>query len=310
MLRIRLFHDSEGEPRIWSHGINESAKKRPGSFPWHGRWWLNIKNICLGIEWAISKKERAMLLLFIGEGDTSNIGLWIGIPFLLSLYLGLESPALRRIVPTVRVKSSLIPGGYWDMPITRWLGFRIFDGRIWIDLWADHDDSGHNGKWQQFNWGPANFFLGRIGYKRTDIRTVDRYIIMPEGRYPARITLYIAEWKRPRWPLAKRIYKADIDVPGGIPVPGKGENSWDMDDDAIYSMGAPASTIDDAVKAFFDAVMRDRIRHAAADWIPGDGWPKHMIASAKHGLCAVCGKPKEYSEMGMCYDCWVASEAG
>ena len=34
-----------------------------------------------------------------------------------------------------------------------------------------------------------------------------------------------------------------------IPVPGKGENSWDCDDDAIHSSHGPHSTVHQAVAA-------------------------------------------------------------
>lgn len=279
MIRINLFKDDEGEPRIWSHGINESARKKPGSFPWHARWFLHFPKGCLSIEWSIKRIAKMMFLLHVGEGDTSEISLWIGIPFILSLYLTLEHFQLSRIVPTVRTKSYVHPGEFFDMPITRSLGFRVFDGHIWIDLWADPNDSGHNKRWQQFNWGPQDFFLGRMRYTQYDERRHETVIVMPEGRYPATITTYIAYWKRQRWPFAKRMRRAEIEVKGGIPVPGKGENSWDMDDDAIFSMTTPAINVHEAQRKIFDSAMRDRIKYAAADWIPDKGWPAHMIST-------------------------------
>lgn len=281
MLRLNLFKDKEGEPRIWTHGVNESAKKKPGSFPWKARWWAHFKGACFGVEWVIGRRQSAMLSLGIGEGDTSEISLWLGIPFLLSLYLSLEAPWLRPIVPTIRSKSYTKPGEYWDMPITRCVGFRIFDGRIWLDLWADPNDSSHNKRWQKFNWGPKSFFLGRTKYTTHQKTVHERMIVMPEGRYPATITTYIAQWKRPRWPFPQQIHRAEIEIAGGIPIPGKGENSYDCEDDAIFSMTTPASSPQEAEIILFNSVMRARIRHAAADWIPADGWPSHCRLSQR-----------------------------
>jgi hypothetical protein len=272
-MRLKLFRNQQGEPRIWTFGINESAKKRPRSFPFHYRWFLHGPSWCFNVEWCIRRRSKAMLLFSIGEGDGPQISMWMAIPFILSLYLTLEWPDLEPIVPTVRTKS--YRGGYWNMPITRSVGFRIFDGQIWVDLWADPNNSANNATWQEFSWGPANFFLGRVKYSRRNQKVFETEIIMPEGRYPATVTTYIGQWKRPRWP-AKRIYKAEIEVPGGIPIPGKGENSWDIDDTTIDSMTCTARTINEASQKMFDTVMRDRIRHAAADWQPDEGWPEHI----------------------------------
>lgn len=276
-MRLYLFRDEEGEARLWSHGINESARKRPGAWPLHYRWWLHFVSWCFGVEWVVGRSANPMLLLKVGEGDGPEINLWIGIPFLLSLYLTLEWPRLERIVPTVRSKSYAREGEYWDMPITRCLGFKIHDGRIWFSLWADEMDSGHNKSWQEFNLGPVNFLLGRMKYSQYGEQAHEVEIVMPEGRYPAVITTYTAVWKRARWPFAKRVYKADIEVEGGIPVPGKGDNSWDMDDDAIYSMSCSARTADEAAWKMFESVMGDRVRYARADWSPAGGWPGHLV---------------------------------
>jgi hypothetical protein len=60
-------------------------------------------------------------------------------------------------------------------------------------------------------------------------------ITMPEGKYPAHVKRERRTWKRPRGftPLVREYW--DVDVESGIPVPGKGENSWDCDDDAIFA---------------------------------------------------------------------------
>jgi hypothetical protein len=49
------------------------------------------------------------------------------------------------------------------------------------------------------------------------------------------------EWTFPRWFVAKQSDSITISIEGkGIPIPGKGENSWDCGDDAIR--GVTSST--------------------------------------------------------------------
>lgn len=46
---------------------------------------------------------------------------------------------------------------------------------------------------------------------------------------------------------------------------GKGENSYDQDDDGIFGMGVPGTTLEEAIKGYQDAVSRDRKRYGMPD---------------------------------------------
>lgn len=91
---------------------------------------------------------------------------------------------------------------------------------------------------------------------------------MPEHPYPATVRLFESTWKRPRWPFARRMVRAEIEVEGGIPHPGKGENSWDCDDDATYSLTCQARTAEDAVAKLVGSVLRDRRNYGGRSWRP------------------------------------------
>lgn len=95
------------------------------------------------------------------------------------------------------------------------------------------------------------------GYRRAceDIETVDTHVDLPEDRYPVTLTLQREVWQLrvgPYWPTRTRRtprvefyiagtrrvrWSVKIDAPTGLPVPGKGENSWDCGPDAIYGTG-------------------------------------------------------------------------
>lgn len=96
---------------------------------------------------------------------------------------------------------------------------------------------------------------------------------MPEGNYPGRAIREERVWKRKRWPWpsAKRAdYWIEMDI--GVPVPGKGENSWDIDDDAVFGTGG--RTVPEAVANVTRSALRQRERYAGPDWRPADGWPE------------------------------------
>jgi hypothetical protein len=68
------------------------------------------------------------------------------------------------------------------------------------------------------------------------------------------------------WPLTHR--SALVESETGVPVPGKGENSWDCGEDALYSLSTTAATIDEAIEKFKASVMKTRERYGGKDWMP------------------------------------------
>jgi hypothetical protein len=62
--------------------------------------------------------------------------------------------------------------------------------------------------------------------------------------------------------------RAEITPDKPIPVPGKGENSWDCDDDASYGMTCAAQTPAEAVAHYSASIQRDRQRHGGNHWVP------------------------------------------
>lgn len=118
---------------------------------------------------------------------------------------------------------------------------------------------------------PLDFLLGR------SVCTVDKgesqptVVPMPEGNYAATVTKETRTWKRPRWPWSSRV-RVDywLEISGGIPVPGKGENSYDCEDDGIY--GGGGVTVTAAIGSMVSSVLRLRQRHGGRDWEPDAGW--------------------------------------
>lgn len=96
---------------------------------------------------------------------------------------------------------------------------------------------------------------------------------MPEGNYPATWTRQRRSWKRRRLPTAFSKEREDVrlEIPVGIPVPGKGENSWDCEDDAIF--GTSGRTLSEAIGNAVSGATRSRQQYAGPGWVPAKGWP-------------------------------------
>lgn len=110
---------------------------------------------------------------------------------------------------------------------------------------------------------------------QTDVPCV---VAMPEGNYPASATVTRAVRGRKRWKLGhKATFHTEVEVPGGVPFPGKGENSWDCGDDAIFSIYGQGASVGEACGKFAASVMRNRERYGSGlAWVPDKGWPEEI----------------------------------
>jgi hypothetical protein len=102
-------------------------------------------------------------------------------------------------------------------------------------------------------------------------------VSMPEGNYPCIVKLTEDTWTRPRFPLTRKLVRrATVDMLVPVPIPGKGENSYDLDEDATYSMTCSARSVSQAVIAVAESSMRDRERRASRNWRSEKGTPEEV----------------------------------
>lgn len=235
------------------YGLKWSWQNLFDGAPWwkHSRAWVFLERHVVGLEWVARSRDCGMSVGFDYEGE---IRADIAVPFVIALYFSVTGCRWVTKLPGVKYSG----WGTGD----REIGFSFHSGALWVTLWANPSEYPRRG----FTLDFADLLLGRSKYSESDVTTGTTEIVMPEGAYEATYRLYTSIWKRPRWPWPKRMKRGYIEVKGGIPVPGKGENSWDMDDDAITDMTTPANTLDDLIAAIKKSVERDRKRHG------GDGW--------------------------------------
>lgn len=232
--------------------LNEKRNGKCGPLWRHGRCWLRFREYGRGpefrLEWqALSGDFR----LGVSFRDEESISLSFACG-LVSLWFGIDH--LRwRWLPSERVCEI-----YW------------FEKALWVHPWGRRHEWRKSDPWwvRGFTIHFDDLLLGHAKYSDETLSTKDIVIPMPEGSYPATVRMFESTWKRPRW-FARRIIRADVEVPAGIPHDGKGENSWDCGEDATYGMTCQADSVEDAIGRVVASVLRSRRKYgAASDLVP------------------------------------------
>jgi hypothetical protein len=163
------------------------------------------------------------------------------------------------------------PRWFEDSQGREW-GVYLHENHLVLSLGACHagwsTDGSYGWKWSAFI---DEKIFGRRDYAQTLPREFkNQEIWFPEGRYHLDITLSEDTWKYrrwPWWPLTRVVPRAHIGVveKTGIPVPGKGENSWDCGDDATHGLTCKAASLHEAIEAVRNCVNHTRRRHGSGE---------------------------------------------
>lgn len=275
----------------WSfHGhvqnLSDDVEGEPTKATWrHGRGWLHFKNWdsdqaktrpehtgkkvingSLHAEWSVPDRHPGLGFTWGGANAEDDWSLSIGLG-VFHLYFSVDG--LRSHASKYQKKPARYAPHRMEYVDDREISVRFFDKAVWWTLWMQDDWWSGDPKWRRGSWRPLDTLFGRADYTSRAIRTTNVTIPMPEGTYPATVELTQDTWKRPRaWWTTHRMRRAHIKVENGIPHPGKGENSYDCDEDATYGLTTEAANEAEAIGAMVATVMRDRQRHGGLDWQP------------------------------------------
>ena len=244
--------------------LNDKPGGGQGSGVIHGRaWWRLTNNHQIHWEWVLFSASCGASIRFERSEDV-GVHLHVAIPLLMSFYLHLGIP------PFTWLTNLLLRGTKrsWE---DRELSVRVFDWAVWWTVWRDPMGGWDSSvpKWRDGNFRPLDLLLGKHDYATREIESVETVIPMPERAYKAKVTLFESTWKRPRW-FPKRVVRADIDCKDDpIPHPGKGENSYDCDDDATFSMTTgPVRSIEQGIAQMVEYVLVARRKYGGRNWKP------------------------------------------
>lgn len=251
--------------------FNENKDNPPGwrRWPWHGRAFLHMHDSGrseFSIEWAPSLSPR--LSLRLGGEMVLTFSVWL---LGITLYFGATTPWLARRLERFTA---------WDAD--RELVVYWYEGGLWWNLWRTRD-SWTTGTpwWRHGHFAPLDWMFGQnMRQHKEHYSTHAVEIPMPEGAYPATVTITRTGWGRKRLPFRTWMWHADVEPKTPVPFPGKGENSWDCGEDATHSLHCSIDRPDPAlaVGEFVASVMRDRMRHGGNGWRP--------LATTKSGSAA------------------------
>lgn len=165
-------------------------------------------------------------------------------------------------------------------------GFYWVEGMLVVKLWGG--DAGWSAEdarkapWNGNGWithlNVVGWIRGEGEVTREPAEVTSTPVIMPEGLYEAVVTMQ-------RHRTAYRFYttpwawRVSIEIIGGIPLPGKGENEYDLDDDAVYVQTSGTQdlkpTAEGVAAALASEILQDRVKLAGPGWVPAGGWPAH-----------------------------------
>jgi len=244
--------------------LNEKAGGRLGLALRHGRAWFSFLGGSLNWEWSLGRWS-AGASLSVNQSEDVGFGFHVAIPLVLSLWVHVVGfrpvAALARFILRNTEKR-------WE---DRELSVRVHDWAIWWTTWLDPMGGWDSRvpKWRDGSFHIDDLVLGKARFSERVIEPKRQVTIgMPEASYEATVEITERCWKRPRWFAVRRI-GSKVDIPDGIPFPGKGENSWDCGEDAIFGQSNGATSVEAAIAAVVESALRSRRRYGGSvNWIP------------------------------------------
>jgi hypothetical protein len=240
-----------------------------GSILRNGRAWLHTKGHrrdLLGVEWSTFKRSHLHLSLDVFAGDNERAVMFAFGTYFLNLYVTFENVIPRRWAKNHNWSHNT--GLTWIEWSLRIELHHSGNDCFYCDGYGEHPK-----RWT--GWSKyidfRDLLMGHNDYKSEVIETHPALVTMPEGHYPGTVTINRATWTRRRWPFSlypKVRVDSRIEVPGGVPVPGKGENSYDCDEDAICSTGSSTPTVAAAVAQITKSALETRERYGGKNWLP------------------------------------------
>lgn len=250
--------------RGWrAHSQNLAKEDRERRF--NRRGWLYLGDACQ-LSWQLVAPSATFNMGF--DLDDEDMTLKCCIPP-VSLYLGLQARWQRKLFYALVPKEDQYKGGMTT-------SIRVFDWAVWWDVWhTAHEWNSKTPRWRSGSLHFVDAILGRMKFSSEVLSEHDALVPMPEGAYPASITLTRDTWTRPkwpRWPFTRAMFRGAAEVKKGIPHPGNGENSWDCGDDATFGIsGVEARTVEQVVSAYVETVLRSRRRYGGGSGT--EPWP-------------------------------------
>jgi len=269
---------------MYWHSQNLSDKKKPLPLWRDGRGWLRIGEMTIHPTWYILQKCTTGIG-FSYAADDFDLQFHIGISPLFSFWLSFDR--LPFLHPLLRPISANYGYDVEFRASDHALWFSIFYCDMWgtrsILNWMPKGISFWEGMtYKEYNWWHGfqfsihylDMLLGSKNYASENVgEPVELYVeIEPDTTllgmsYKVVIQMNHRTWKRPRWPTIEHVISGEVECIPPIPEPGKGENSWDCEDDALFGGTFSGNNPEEIARAVVRSVMRQRKKYGLPDSI-------------------------------------------
>lgn len=213
------------------------------------------RDLHLNVEWGVVPKHRFGIGFEVKvgcPGSERDLALSIFLGPLLNLWLSTEGLLPER----------LLAKGYES----RVTGARVAHDHVEWQVWHPRNSWTRGTPWWRYSYHRWEHLLfGSADLTKTTVDQGTTVVPMPERTYDA--TYEVVRIER-RWPrrlgrLRPRQvnYSTHLTPLDPIPVPGKGENSWDCGDDAIHGQTSPGRSVEAAVGHLVASALATRRRH-------------------------------------------------
>lgn len=274
-----------------AHFINED---KDGRWWRYGRLFLHTpwSHLQARFEWCVRRDPHSWGIELDVGGEDNTLGYSVGIPFIGTFYGHFDFLpwSVQRKLKITEQRST---------------GFKVHDGSIWFELHREAHASYYSRaywrkKTRRERWAIrlqdgmhasfhyVDFLLGSTKYTSEPLSEHEAVVHLPEGDYPVLVTLERATWTRARW-RDKVVMRADVQpMVSALPTPGKGTQSYNCGEDATFGLTCPATTVEEAVEAMRDSVMRSRENYGSGEkWRPTKDWTLKEHNLPKSRLLAV-----------------------
>lgn len=197
----------------------------------------------------IGRLPRFAIGIEFGAGDGDEIQLELGLYYQIWISYGARW-IFKVFYPNAR-----------KISLSVWGQLPIHQSSVAISLWGGDQD--HFTTVREWYFLPLerllDFCLGYYKYESTEEECDNTVFSLPEGDYLAKTKIVHRSWKRPRSPFTRRQKSVEFDFETGIPIEGKGENSWDCGMDARFSCSMPMGK-EDRIQDMRDKEVLDIIK--------------------------------------------------
>ncbi len=232
------------------------------NFSYKKYWYWGRKSLSINVSgW----DSHPQIYLNVNGGESE---VTFHISFFIGIWIAFTKFWPRYWFPDYRCSDSEVILGAGE----RQIGISFHGWDFWWIIWMNPWEWNSKDPW--YRHGNTHFTRWVLGKHTVDWKELEsRVFILPflEGNYNVRIVKKARTDRWQRWFTKKSIaWEAVPDVP--VPHEGKGENSYDLDEDGTYSLHfgerKEVRTLYEAALYFWKSQMETREKRGGASWRP------------------------------------------